>query len=466
MSSQRLHGGPVTLFLLLSCCRLCCAIAPIPPPAAASPTPQPSPSPGSNPIFYSPQNPATGVDQFGTNGPALRALPVNPSSLGIDASTTRKFYTLTASLREIYDDNVNTSNTNQKASFETDFTPSVLVDFPGPDGDFSARYTFGLTYYTVGPDNTGNGGSSNVGTSNSAEFEMTHELLGQYAHSFSDRFQLSLAEDLRYFTEPGILESTGTNYQNGPYVSNNLNGTLTAQWSPLISSSLTYANSVIQYQDTSVGNDQNSVENTGSISVGYALLPKITTSAGVLLDNITYDTADRGYTTYTVFFGPAWQALPSLSLSARGGATYIEPSEGQASIAPYGALTVAWTLGARSTLSFNYAHEVTPSDEVGADGQLSDRFSASFAYQVTPRLSSHLTGVFTSSTISNGLSTSQQSSLNNYQEDVYEVDAGLTYQYNSYLGLDFGAILSGVSSNISNNNYSRDETYVGIRGTY
>jgi hypothetical protein len=466
MSSQRLHGGPVTLFLLLSCCRLCCAIAPVPAPAAASPTPLPTPSGGPTTIYYPGQNPATGIDQLGANGPALRALPVDPSSLGIDASTTRKFYTLTASLREIYDDNVNTSNTNQKASFETDFTPSVLVDFPGTDGDFSARYTFGLTYYTVGPDNTGNGGSSNGATSDSAEFEMTHELLGQYTHSFSDRFQLSLVEDLRYFTEPGILESTGTNYQDGPYISSNLNGTLTAQWSPLISSTLTYANTVVQYQDSTVGDNQNSVENTGSISVGYALLPKITTSAGVLLDDITYDTADRGYTTYTLFLGTAWQALPSLSLSARGGATYIEPSQGQASIAPYAALTVIWTLGARSTLSFNYAHEVTPSDEVGADGQLSDRFSASFAYQITPRLSSHLDGVFTASTISNGLDTSGQSGLNSYQENVYEVDAGLGYQYNSYLGLDFGVTLSGVSSNISNNNYTRDETYVGIRGTY
>ena len=78
-------------------------------------------------------------------------LPVNSAPLPADASTTRKFYTLTASLREIYDDNVTGSNNNQPASLETMLSPSILVDFPTPEGEFTGRYTFNLTYYSVGP---------------------------------------------------------------------------------------------------------------------------------------------------------------------------------------------------------------------------------------------------------------------------------------------------------------------------
>jgi len=48
---------------------------------------------------------------------------------------------------------------NQPASLETVLSPSILVDFPTPEGEFTGRYTFNLTYYSVGPN--GNNGSGN-----------------------------------------------------------------------------------------------------------------------------------------------------------------------------------------------------------------------------------------------------------------------------------------------------------------
>jgi len=430
-----------------------------------------------NPAAIGPPNPAsvgpTGMTAPAT--PAMMALPANVGPLATDAGTNRKFYTLSASLREIYDDNVNTSSVNPQSSLETELSPSILVDFPMEDSDFSARYTFDLTYYSVGPNNTGNNGSNG---SNGSSVQYTHEFVAQYTHAFSDRFNLNLAEQFRYFIEPSILESTGTNYQNGPYVSNTLNGTVTAQWTPLFGTTTTYANTIVKYDDAAVGTDQNSIENTGSQIFSFAILPKISVSFGGIGDNITYDTDVRGYTTYTAFIGALWQALPSLSVTGRGGASYIEPVGGQTSIAPYAALSINWTLGARSSLSFDYAHEVTPTDEVGASGQTSDRFSANFGYDITSSLSAHLQGIFTNAVISQSLetsaSTSQTASSSNQYD--YALDTGLTYHYDRYLDFDCGVTLSGVSSenNSSENNssengvndYTRDEAYVGVRGTY
>jgi len=390
-----------------------------------------------------------------------------PANVGTapDASTTRKFYTLTAELRETYDDNVGTTNTNPQSSLETEISPSVLVDFPDKDGDFVARYTFNVTYYTAGPNNNSNsnGGSTN-GTGNNSEIQITNELVAQYTHAFSDRFNLNVADQVGYFTEPDLMQSTGTNYQNGPYISNTLSGAFTAQLTPLWGSTTNYSNSIVKYEDSSVANFQNSMENTGTESVSYALYPKISVSAGAIVDDISYETADRGYTTYTGFGGASWKILPSMNLTVRGGGTYIVPELGQDAIAPYGSLTFNWSLGARSSFEFDYAHEITPSDQIGANGQTSDRFSSTFRYDITPRLSSHLSGVFTASTISNGLSNTN--SLNNYQENDYFVDTGLTYHYDSYIDFDLGCIFSGVTSDISNNDYTRDEEYVGMRGTY
>jgi hypothetical protein len=405
--------------------------------------------------------------------PAMMALPANVGPLASDASANRKFYTITASLREIYDDNVNTSSTNPQASWETELSPSILVDFPTPDSDFSARYTFDMTYYSTGP-NTGRGNGGNGGNGGGGpSIDYTHEFVAQYRHSFSDRFNLNLAEQFRYFTEPSLFESTGTNYQNGPYVSNTLNGTVSAQWTPLLGTTTTYANTIIKYDDAAVAATQNSIENTGSQTFSFAILPKISASFGGIGDNITYDSVLRGYTNYTGFVGLQWQALPSLSVSGRGGGSYTETAQSQVLISPYAALSIGWTLGARSVLSFSYAHEITPTDQVGANAQTSDRLSASLRYDITPKLSSHLQGIFTDATISQSLTTSGTGTGtgSNSNEYDYALDTGLTYHYNSFLDLDCGITLSGVtsesSSNSSNgNNYTRDEVYLGIRGTY
>lgn len=441
------------------------AVAPAPVATPVAPAP-PSLAPSSPSTFYfSPQNPATS-GQNDVPFPSVVALPANTST-ATDASTSRKFYTITASLREIYDTNVNTSSSGNQASLETNLSPSILVDFPDANGDFSGRYTLGLTYYAnlPGGHNTSSGGYNQGG------LQVTHNFVAQYSHSFSERFQFNLAESFQYYTEPSILQSTGTNYQDGAYVSNILNGNFTAQWTPLWSSTFTYSNTVVRYDESSVALEQNSMENNGSASMGYALLPKITLNFGGIGDNVTYDSSDRGYTTYTGFGGITWSALPTVSVSGRAGASYIQSGQAegqtqgqsQASIAPYAELTLSWTLGARSALNFSYEHEVTPSDQAGTNGQISDRFNSSFRYSITPRLNTYLDGVFTAASSSGALAGSNTSNL---QENSYQVDTGLSYQYNSAFSFDSELTFSGVLGDSDNDNYERAEVSVGIRGTY
>jgi hypothetical protein len=135
-------------------------------------------------------------------------------------------------------------------------------------------------------------------------------------------------------------------------------------------------------------------------------------------------------------------------------------------------LGVNWNLGARSALSFNYAHEVTPSDEVNANAQTSDRFTANFNYAITPRISSHLEGIFTKADISQSFINTSNSNANNsnsvaYDENQYAVDTGFTFHYNNYLDFDAGVTISGVNGgSLYNDDYSRDQTYLGVRGTY
>jgi hypothetical protein len=419
----------------------------------------PGSSPG--PTFLSPGNPATingQTDMTSPATPAMMALPANPAPLAGDANSSRKWYTISASLREIYDDNVTTSSNNPQSSLETELSPSILADFPSLDNDFSARYTMDITYYSTGPDTGSNGGNGG------SETLLTHEFVAQYTHAFSDRFNLNLAEEFRYYTEPSIDQSTGTNYQNGAYIANILNGTLTSQWTPLFGTTTTYSNIIVRYDNSAVALVQNNIENTGSQTFSFAILPKIGVNFGGIVDDVNYNETSRGYTAYTGFIGIQWQALPSLSVSGRGGGTYVEIVQGQPYTSPYAALTVNWTLGKRSALTFDYSHEVTPTDQIGANGQIADRFNANFRYDITSSLSSHLQLVFTNADITQQLLISGAG--NSYTESTYALDTGLTYHYNNYLDLDSGITLSGVSSGISTNDYTRDQVYVGVRGTY
>lgn len=439
MSCQRLHGGLVALCLLLGC-RLSLATDPggIPNPA--------------NPAGIGP------TDLNASSTPAMMALPADNVPLAKDASSTRKFYTLTAALREIYDDNVNTARTNPQTSWETQISPSILVDFPREDGDFSARYTLNITYYSTGPNNTNNS------SKNPSAVEYTHEFVAQYSHSFSERFNLALAEQFRYYTEPSLYESTGTNYRNGAYIANTVNGTLSSQWTPLFGTTTTYSNTIVKYDNATVALDQDNVENTGSQVFSFTVAPKVSVNFGGIVDDISYDSSSRGYTSYTGFVGAQWQVLPSLSVSGRGGASYTEVNQNQSLLSPYAALSVNWTLGARSLLSFNYAHEVTPTDQVQANGEISDRFTANFRYDITSSLSAHLQGILTQLDVQQGFINA--GGLTSYTETDYALDTGLTYHYNSYLDFDCGITVSGVSSDLGFNEYSRDEAYVGVRGTY
>jgi hypothetical protein len=438
MPSPRLHGGLMTLCFLLSC-RWVLAVD-----LAQTSNEFPINGPNSDLSQPTPSVMALPVTTP-TNAPANQgSLPSVPR----DGSATRKFYTITAELREI-------------SAFETSIAPSILVDFPSANSDFSARYTFTLTDYSRG----GNQTAGSNDNSDQGSVDYTHEFVAQYQHSFSDRENLNLAEQFRYYTEPSIFESTGTPYRSGAYISNVFNGNLGSQWTPIISTTSTYSNTVIRYEDASVAQQENDVENTGSEVLNFAVLPKLVANVAAVVDDITYEESIRGFTNYTVYVGGGWYPLPSLSIVGSIGVSYVDADGGAtAAFTPYGGLHINWTLGQRSVLQFDYLHTTVPTDQFGADGEIADRFSANFSYAITPNISTHLEGIITQSQVTDQLIVG--GTIPSYSETDYGLDTGVTYHYNNYLDYETGIQVYGVSSGLSSRDYNRNQVYVGVRGTY
>jgi opacity protein-like surface antigen len=407
-------------------------------------------SPVSNPPSIPDQPPGGAPTPGPEPAPNSTSSPLPPGVVS-DAAASPKFYTITASLREEYDDNIYTTKSSKVGSFVTEFSPSFLAHFTTPDSDFSIRYTFSLDYYDH------RSGSS---------FDLSHEGLLRYTHNFSDRFSLDLRDQVGYFNEPDLLDAVGTPFRNGSYYSNIANFVFDAQWSPLFGTQTTYSNIAIFYEDQGIATTQNSDENTVAQDFRFAIAPKFNFLFGFIYDNINYFDFDRGYTDYTGDIGLDWQALPSVSFGIRAGGTYTVPAESGVadSVSPYAAVTLGWQLGKRSSLSFSYTHNVVPTDVVNAIGEEADRFSVRFAYDVTQRITLHLEGIEThaeyrSSLLAPGSSPS-------FSEDDVGVDLGAEYHLSDNFSFEAGYLLSDVSSQENSRDYTRNQVYVGVRGTY
>jgi hypothetical protein len=370
-------------------------------------------------------------------------------SLGIDTSEKPKFYTITASLREGYDDNIFTASSNKVGSFTTEFSPSFLLDFPMDNSELSARYTFDSIYFE---NRKGN------------QFDLNHEFVGRYNHAFSDRFNLDLREQFRYNNEPSLLDSTGTLFRSGAYISNVSSVEFTAQWTPLVGSVTTYSNTLYYYQDSNIAIQQNYMENTLNQDVRFAIQPDYTLVFGGIYDNTSYEYFNRGFTNYTGNAGVDWQAQPSLVLGIRAGGTITSGNNIGSSVSPYIYSTANWRLGKRSHLDFSYLHNVVTTDVVVANAQMADRVSTRFSYDVTPSITTHLEGIYTHSDYTSQFI--QANAISSFTEDVMAVNAGFAYHFNKNFDFDLGYTFSNVSSDLGFREYTRNQVSAGVRGTY
>ena len=381
-------------------------------------------------------------------GEDLNATSTSTGATTVDTSDLKKFYTLSATLREQYDDNVFTSKTNRVSSFSTDVSPTFLIDLPWENSDFSARYTFGLNYYYNRP---------------GSDTDISHEVALRFTHKFSDRFNIDMRDQGGYYEEPDIINSVGTVNRSGGYYSNQASVEFSAQWTPLFGTVTSYGNNYVTYEDGGVGTGQDSDENIVSQDFRFAVLPKINVIFGGIYDTIDYFHTVRGFTDYTGDAGIDWAALPSVTIGLRGGVTEADLDGGLGSYtAPYASATLNWQLGERSSLNFNYIHNVVPTDVFTAEGQEADRFGAAFVYNITPRVTAHLEGTYTHSQYTSELVSAGPS----FNEDVVGFDTGLQYHLNSYLDFEGGYVFTDVSSGIAAREYTRDQFYLGVRGTY
>lgn len=364
----------------------------------------------------------------------------------------KKPYSVSVGLRQGYDDNIYTAPNNEKSSWTTGIQPSFLLNYPVDQTLFSARYTFDGLYYW---DREGD------------QWDLSHEFVGRINHSVSERLNFDLRERFRYAQNPELQDSSGVLQRNGNYINNTASLQGSYQWTPKFGTVTTYTNDYYDYQDETTKLTNNYMSNTVNQDLRFLIDPTVTLVTGGIVQDFSYEYANRNYDIYTGNVGADWTVSPEVTVSGRVGGQYFDPGDGgSGSTSPYGMLSVNWVLGARSSLNLSYTHSVSETDIAGAYAQESDSINGSFRYQWTPRFSTSISGIYTFGSYSTDLQL-PGSGLSSYEENVASLTLGATYKINEWLDADFNYTFTNVSNqDMPGREYTRNQISVGIRGTY
>jgi len=407
-----------------------------------------------------------------------------------------KPFTATVALREGYDSNPLTqsyqSTQDVQSSTYTSVQPSLGYNYTGLQADLALRYDFTGIYFPS--------------INQSYDIQYTQAFIGRYTYAFDPRVQLTISDNFIYSEQPivtlvtaGLAPLTQTSINNlgtiqGDYrVTDRLS--MVTRWNNTILNADgpgSYNNDgTINSGSSSESNYMNNgafqqfrldftPETVGTFSVDYQIYDYQSDQSYRDNQQVAFSLgADHTFTPTIFFSGRAGIQLNDnygLSDSAVLGEGGLGSGELEIEAYPFAAISSTWNYDQRSFVSGGLSVAVqqsnltTTSDSeaytinMNWDHSFSDKFSviqsmfmnfAVFTPQLTQQQSTALTGSYQGS--------GQQTTIS-YQ-------CKFAYQIYPYLSTEFGWSYTSYGSYFDLNNgnggsYTRNQVYIGLRGTY
>jgi hypothetical protein len=364
-----------------------------------------------------------------------------------------KPFTVSVLLRGEYDDNIYARYGDKVASWKSGIQPSFVLNLPYERTLISARYTFNLWYYADRPgQDTG----------------MSHEFLGRVAHTFSQRCDVDIRDRFAYTYEPDLAVSGGggTPNVNGDYWVNHATATLRFQWTPRFGQVLEYGNTVLQYLDDRVGDTQNYVGNDVKLENRFQVHPRTVLVLAGIFGHTDYDEFERGSTAWTVAGGVDQKLLEKWIVSARAGATWMSPEDGDNATSPYWQINTDYKYLPGSAISLSYTHYLSLTDIASYSRTVSDAVALGITHAFTPKFVGRVRGGYTyneyqSRFLVNGLDFNEE-----FDEYALFLDASLSYAFSRFLSLEMGYTFTDLSSDLPDRSYERNRYYLGLRASF
>lgn len=344
-------------------------------------------------------------------------------------------------LREGYDDNVFTTESNEQDSWFTKLYAEVSADFSRPRTQFTIGVAGGVTYYS---DLDGDNWDYN------ASFTLS------LVHRASSRLTLSARIYLTYQEEPDFSLLIGSERRGGQYFFGNSQFSVSYQWSPKFSTVSSYSLVGVFYDDDFASQTSDRLEHYFSQEFRFLIQPTTTLVAEYRFGYFDYiDNDPQDGTAHYFLLGLDQTFSPRLSLSVRGGVEVRETDAGGKATAPYGEGTLSYRYGRYSTVSWVNRYGFEQNSLGGGDERKTFRSGLTVRHGFTRKLSLLLAGFYHHNDYNGNL---------DFSEDLFDTSVGLNFAINRNFAVEAGYSYTALSSDVTFREYDRSRYHIG--GTF
>lgn len=423
----------------------------------------------------------TSIGLIAISASALHAV----ESSGLSSMQKNKAWSVSATLRGFYDDNVDT----QPNGVETTgirVSPSIKFGMPGEQTSFNVGYAFAANFYDKAVNNR------------SDRADYTHTFDADLFHAFSPRADVSLNEAFVIGQEPDTLrDPAGTQRISGDNIRNFAGINFNLAVTHLLGFSLGYNNSFYDYADelnypvgTVVGSPGNPASNSGlldrmqhdiHIDSNWTLSPQT-----VGLIGYTYSQTDftgdetiagavgspgavksdfRNSVGHIVYVGGQHVFSPTLSGSVRVGGqytTYDNNPTTDSQLSPYALASLNYALQATTSFECGFSYSLSAANAVGAANYFVRDTDLAVIYgALKHEIISKLVGSI-KATVENGKYNGGGPGVDGNGFYYYQLGLNLAYEINRNFSASIGYNFDKFDSDLLGRSYDRNRVYLGV----
>jgi Putative beta-barrel porin 2 len=377
------------------------------------------------------------------------------SELGLGKFSALPFH-LSATLREGFDDNVNTATAGgEQSSWFTNAGADLTYAFGSPRLQLSLSTGGAFTYY-----------NERVGVQN---YDI--DLHARFKLNLQVTPRLALALDLHaaYLTEPDFSFGIGFTRRSGNYFYSDNTGTLTYLWAPRFSTATSYTVVAINYNDVSIGTFEDQIQNTFANEFRFLLTPTTTVVADYRFQMVSFAHTPRDSTTHFFLGGIDHTFSPRFNISLRGGEEFRSYQADGDKSGPYFEGTLNYAVGKRTTVSWTNSYGIEDSAVTANAIRNTFRSGLQVSQQVTPKITATLNFNYEHD---ENLAVTEQffgqtfTVSPAFMENDFSLAFNLRYAITPHLGIDLGYDRTQVISGIPLREYLRNRYSGGLNFTF
>ena len=382
-------------------------------------------------------------------------------SPGLSSQERAKWWSVGASLRGFFDDNINTSPAGFKQdSYGFEVSPSLGAHFAAEQTFIDLTYQYSGRYFESRKDN---------------QWDHTHVANLAIAHSFSETMKLDIKDTFAYAQEPEVFESgttiTGPLLRRSQLDNLHNRGSINfqAQLTELFSTAMGYENGYYDYQESGAGSYSALLdrrEHLARIDFRWHALPTTIALVGYQYGFVEYqskesllagiprvaktitDPESRDNRSHYVYVGADHQFNGQFTGTIRLGTQITEypdavdflgAKQDRDTVSPYAEASVNYTYMENSFIQLGVRHAKNQTDVALASAidpaatldQETTTVYGVVSHRITPKLTGNLVGQAQNSRFNGGVAADKT-------DDLFLIGANLSYQINENFSTELG----------------------------